>query len=262
MKTKLIKEQASQGVRRHVILFFVLIASFAWMGGCLEKEEMKEIPADSVTTGIQSAPSVPVWVPASTNPSIRFYFIPEMSIYYDAFLGNFVYHNGMYWVYSPILPAGYAYFDLFDSNIVFLSIGISHPWHRHHFYVSHYPIYFFGGKHYHNHGHGWRFYNENGRKFFGPHKNMKYKEQFDRHRNNFNSKEQRHEKERFDIPKHENKSGIQKQEKEHGKFENNGRDKKQLPGYRQQYDGKQKVKDSRQQKNHQESKGGGKKGGR
>jgi hypothetical protein len=180
MKTNQVIVQIQKQIRQYGILFLLLVSSFVWVGGCNDKKA-QEIPADEISTDLQQAPFVPFWVPVHTNPAIRFYFIPEMGIYYDAFLGDYVYWNGSYWVYSPVLPHGHFYFDLFDANIVFLSIGINYPWHRHHFYVNHYPIYFFVGNNFKHAKHGWRFYNENGGRFHGAHKNIKYHNHYNLH---------------------------------------------------------------------------------
>ncbi len=273
MKTNQMIGQIRQKMRRYGMLFLLLVFSFAWMGGCNDKET-REIPADEVTTDLQQAPSVPLWVPYHTNPSIRFYFIPEMGIYYDAFIGDYVYWNGFYWVYSPVLPYGYFYFDLFDANIVFLSIGINYPWHRHHFYVSHYPVYFFVGKNFKHVGHGWRFYNENGHQFLGPHKNIKYHNHYNLHhmKNEFGKGrmvDPQKEKNRFQSP------DGKRQENQQNKNYQKGGGKNESPSMnRQQPGGKQTIKGSGQrgtdskmkmnirQSGGSKSGGGGKKGGK
>lgn len=163
------------------------LVSFLLMGGCKDKKPLvaeEEIPADQVNVPVGYQAETPVWVPATVSPSVRFYFLPEMEIYYDTYMGNYVYWNGTYWVYSSILPPGYFYFDLFNTNVVFLSPGVVYPWRHHRHYLAHYTAHFFGGITFYSHGHGWRFYDEGRGKFWGPHKTIKYKTNYAKHYKN------------------------------------------------------------------------------
>jgi len=173
MKTKSNIGSILKVVRQFQFVILFVFTSFILIGGCGD-EKAKEIPADEVTTTAVQAEAVPAWVPANTSPDIRFYFIPEIGIYYDAFVGDYVYRNGIYWVYSPVLPHAHLHFDLYDANIVFLSVGVVSPWHYHSYYVAHYPVYYFIGVDFYASHHGYRFYNENGIGFYGPHKHVKY----------------------------------------------------------------------------------------
>ena len=173
MKTKLRWDDVVKIERRYQFLIFFTLTSFFLIGGCGD-EKREEIHADEVRTTAVRAEVIPAWVPSNTNPDIRFYFIPEIGIYYDAFVGDYVYWNGSFWVYSAVLPVAYIHFDLYDANIVFLSVGVVSPWYYHSYYVAQYPVYDFVGYDYYISHHGWRFYDENGAGFYGPHKHVKY----------------------------------------------------------------------------------------
>lgn len=116
-------------------------------------------------------------------------------------MGDYVYWNGSFWVYSTSLPYAYAGFDLYNANIVFLSIGVTYPWHYHSYYVADYPVYYFVGVNYYSTRHGWRFYDENGIGFHGPHKSVKY----NLHYNVQNHYKGGREKFKYDYAQHRNK---------------------------------------------------------
>ncbi|HWY12274.1 MAG TPA: hypothetical protein VN026_13160 [Bacteroidia bacterium] len=50
----------------------------------------------------------------------RFYYIPDIEVYYDIQKTNFIYSNGTRWVYSDVLPVKYAYYDLNSGYKVML----------------------------------------------------------------------------------------------------------------------------------------------
>ena len=51
---------------------------------------------------------------------VRFYYIPDIKVYYDIQKANFIYSNGTRWVYSDVLPVSYAYYDLSAGHKVML----------------------------------------------------------------------------------------------------------------------------------------------
>jgi len=156
--------------RSNVILLMLTLALTIYVCACTKMD--REVPATEVYSEASMARSIPDWVPEETDPEIRYYFIPEIDVYYDSYVGEYVYWNGTLWVYSSRLPREYAYFDLYDANIVFLSVGVASPWLRHDYYVSHYPVTYFYGPHVHRYGHGWRYYDENRNQFYVSHSNI------------------------------------------------------------------------------------------
>ena len=51
---------------------------------------------------------------------VRYYYIPDIEVYYDIQLANFIYWNGGRWVYSEILPVRYARYDLYGCYKVMM----------------------------------------------------------------------------------------------------------------------------------------------
>jgi hypothetical protein len=117
------------------------------------------------TTFIPAGPSYtnPSWAPPY-YPGVRYYYLPDIEVYYDLSDREFVYLANGQWLFSPTLPSVYATYDLYNGFIIALNFNIYRPWLHHHHYVSHYPRYY-----YHNvySGPGFRDirgFNENDRK--------------------------------------------------------------------------------------------------
>lgn len=107
----------------------------------------------------------PPWAPAY-YPGIRYYYLPDIEVYYDLSAQQFVYFDNGQWLFSPTLPSFYAGYDLFNGFVVALNLRVFQPWMHHQVYVSHYPR-----NYYHNFFHGpdishLRGFNENDRKHF------------------------------------------------------------------------------------------------
>ncbi len=84
----------------------------------------------------------PHWAPPY-HQGARYYYIPDIETYYDIVTGDFIFlYNGR-WSYSRQLPSIYASFDLDNCFTVVLNIGVFQPWQHHHYYVSHYPRYYY-----------------------------------------------------------------------------------------------------------------------
>jgi len=62
----------------------------------------------------------PPWGPPGST-SVRYYYIPDIEVYYDIPSANFIYFNGRKWVYSDVLPVRYAYYDLSGGYKVLLT---------------------------------------------------------------------------------------------------------------------------------------------
>lgn len=93
-----------------------------------------------VTTSVQY--TNPPWAP-SYHPGARYYYFPDIEVYYDLPGQEFVYlHNGQ-WMFSPTMPSLYVGFDLYTAYIITLNVQVYQPWLHHHYYVAHYPRYYY-----------------------------------------------------------------------------------------------------------------------
>jgi hypothetical protein len=95
----------------------------------------------SVTIG-----TPPPWGPAEAA-GVRFYYIPDIGVYFDVNAGEYVYYSGGTWVHAHELPPAYGHYDLYRGYKVPLrEYHGEHPWENHAVYIKTYP------KGY-NHGH-------------------------------------------------------------------------------------------------------------
>lgn len=98
-----------------------------------------------------STPSYMAFDVQYTNPSwappyyegVRYYYLPDIEVYYDLSQEEFVYLDNGQWFFSPVLPTFYADYDLFTGFVIILDIHVYHPWLHHQDYVSHYPRYYY-----------------------------------------------------------------------------------------------------------------------
>lgn len=75
----------------------------------------------------------PAWGPYGYNDA-RFYFIPDIDVYYDVWYGNYYYYDYGQWVCRPSLPPRYVNFNLYGCYKVVLDYRGSHPyryWNNH-----------------------------------------------------------------------------------------------------------------------------------
>lgn len=84
----------------------------------------------------------PQWAP-DYYPGVRYYYIPDIEVYYDLSLREFVYLSNGRWMYSRVLPLVYSYYDLYSGFVVVLNRNVYCPWMHHQFYVSNYPRYYY-----------------------------------------------------------------------------------------------------------------------
>ncbi len=84
----------------------------------------------------------PGWGP-TYYPGSRYYYIPDIEVYYDMYDQQYIYLQNGQWMFSHILPSFYAYYDLYSGFIITLNIGVYQPWLHHHYYVAHYPRYYY-----------------------------------------------------------------------------------------------------------------------
>src|SRR5476651_826848 len=54
----------------------------------------------------------PVWAPAAYAHNTRYYYIPEIDSYYDAYNHGYYYNDGPNWVFSASLPGIYAGYNV------------------------------------------------------------------------------------------------------------------------------------------------------
>lgn len=93
----------------------------------------------SVNVNIGSQPS---WGPVGYDYA-RYYYLPEMDVYYDVNNRRYTYYHGNRWVTNSRLPGRYGHFDIYRTYKVV--INESSPWHHHSHHRSNYK------RHAHNH---------------------------------------------------------------------------------------------------------------
>ncbi len=82
----------------------------------------------------------PPWAPAhGKRAKVRYYYIPDLEVYYDLVTGRFAYWGGSGWLFSVSLPARYSSFNLYKGNIVVMDFTGTNPWHNHKSYKVKYP---------------------------------------------------------------------------------------------------------------------------
>ena len=118
-------------------LFLVLSAVF-FLSGYTTLRSASQEPE------INESLIVPAWAPPYQDAQlIRYYYLPDIEVYYDVSNQEFVYLQDGSWMFSSSLPPIYAGFDLYDCFIVVLNSRVYEPWMHHHYYVAHYPRYYY-----------------------------------------------------------------------------------------------------------------------
>jgi hypothetical protein len=95
-----------------------------------------------VTTEQQTIYENPEWAPDYYS-GVRYYYLPDLEVYYDLTMREFIYLNNGRWLYSRVLPPMYSYYDLNSGYVIVLNTNIYRPWMHHQYYVSHYPRYYY-----------------------------------------------------------------------------------------------------------------------
>jgi hypothetical protein len=86
----------------------------------------------------------PPWAPYYENVNmVRYYYIPDIECYYDVWNHEFVYLEDGSWMFGATLPSVYSWLDLNTAFIVLLDYNVFEPWMHFHYYVSHYPRYYY-----------------------------------------------------------------------------------------------------------------------
>ncbi len=79
--------------------------------------------------------SQPLWGPVGYDYA-RFYYMPEMDVYYDVVHRRYTYYHGRKWVTRASLPSRYRHYDMYRTYKVV--INDRDPWHRHSHYHKQY----------------------------------------------------------------------------------------------------------------------------
>jgi hypothetical protein len=86
----------------------------------------------------------PSWAPYYDNVSmVHYYYLPDIECYYDVWNHEFVYLEDGDWMFGATLPPDYSWFNLNSSFVVVLNQNVFEPWRHFHYYVSHYPRYYY-----------------------------------------------------------------------------------------------------------------------
>lgn len=133
------------------------------------------IPATAQRTQVSINLELPGWAPYYENhQTVRYYYIPDIECYYDVMNREFVYLDDGVWVFSRLLPPAYAWVNLNDCFVVVLNSRVVQPWRHFHYYVAHYPRYYYRTVYrdrYMDNEHRLRGFNENERNVVYNHRN-------------------------------------------------------------------------------------------
>ncbi len=117
---------------KKISIIAVFVISLYGLSGCSTPSHM--------TFGVHY--TNPSWAPPY-YAGVRYYYLPDIEVYYDLTDGEFVYlHNGQ-WLFSPVLPPAYSGYDLYNGFVISLNVNVYQPWLHHQYYVSHYPRYYY-----------------------------------------------------------------------------------------------------------------------
>ncbi len=112
-------------------IFFVLLPLMVLLGTVESKAQVSV----SVNIGVP-----PAWGPYGYDDA-RFYYIPDIDIYYDVWYGNYWYFDRGVWVSAVVLPPRYARFDLYGCYKVVLDYRGDTPYRYYHDHRSRYANY-------------------------------------------------------------------------------------------------------------------------
>lgn len=96
----------------------------------------------SIVTSVRMQYSNPGWAPPYYS-GVRYYYLPDIEVYYDLSDQEFVYLDNGRWLFSPNLPPMYSNYDLYNGFVISMNYGVFQPWMHHQYYVSHYPRYYY-----------------------------------------------------------------------------------------------------------------------
>jgi hypothetical protein len=100
------------------------------------------VSAQGAREGVNVVP--PPWAPYYENVNmVRYYYIPDIECYYDVWNHEFAYLEDGSWMFGATLPPVYSWLDLNTAFIVLLDNDVFEPWMHFHYYLSHYPRYYY-----------------------------------------------------------------------------------------------------------------------
>jgi len=94
--------------------------------------------------GLQAQVSVTIGTPPPWGPAeatgVRFYYMPDIGVYFDVNTGEYVYLSHGAWIHAHELPGVYRHYDLYTGYKVPLrDYHGERPWENHAVYVKSYP---------------------------------------------------------------------------------------------------------------------------
>lgn len=138
--------------RRMFVFAAVLLLSASLFTGC-----MMMSPTRTVSTVTYENPQ---WAPPYYSGA-RYYYLPDIELYYDLSAREFIYLMDGRWNFSPYIPPMYRDYELDNSFCIVLNTRVYKPWLHHQYYVSHYPRYYYRDYYDHSNIPYVRAYNEN-----------------------------------------------------------------------------------------------------
>ena len=97
---------------------------------------------------------------------VQYYYLPDIECYYDVWNHEFAYMEDGNWMFAPQLPPSYSWYDFNNAYVVVLDARVHQPWMHYHYYVAHYPRYYYRTTYragYNDANHPIRGFNENAR---------------------------------------------------------------------------------------------------
>jgi len=120
------------------------------------------VPVETASARVSVRYVNPPWAPPY-YAGVRYYYFPDLELYYDLADGDFVFLSNGRWYFSRELPPFYSEFDLNNAFVISLNVSVFQPWRHHQFYISHYPRYYYRNF-YRNDHQRMRGFNENERR--------------------------------------------------------------------------------------------------
>lgn len=115
---------------------WILLVVLLFCGSCA--------PTVGQNIGVSVHFDLPAWAPYYSNQNlVRYYYLPDIECYYDIMNREFIFLEDGQWVFSRVLPPAYAWFDLNTCFVVALNRSVDRPWRHFHYYLAHYPRYYY-----------------------------------------------------------------------------------------------------------------------
>ena len=116
---------------------------------------------------VEAGIELPEWAPYYENANlVQYYYFPDIECYYDVRNRDFIYLEDGQWMFGRTLPPVYSWFDLYNCFVVALDYRVYEPWRHFHYYVAHYPRFYYRSVYkdiFSNHDRPLRGFNENER---------------------------------------------------------------------------------------------------